>query len=633
MSTHFYRDNEDLRFYMEQGIDWAPLVALVEQDYRFGVGPGAEGPRNLEEALESYRDMLETVGGFAATRVAPHAARIDREGVVYADGEVQFPPTLAKVFDEINGLGLHGMSLPRELGGSNCPLLLYFLNSELFARADVSVMSHHGFHGGMAMALLFFSISEGSTTWDRATGRITATRWAEPIREIAEGRAWGCMDITEPNAGSDMAALRTQARQDPDGQWRLTGEKVFITSGHGKYHFVVARSETGATADGPFGGLEGLSMFMVPMWADTPTGRRRLGFVDRVEEKLGHHGSATAAVRFDDTPADLVGRRGEGFQQMLLLMNNARLGVAFEALGLCEASTRLARTYAEQRPSMGKMIARHELIADALDEMEVDTQAIRALAVTGAYAEELSQRLRVQLAFAVDAGSEEAKTLERRMKQARARARRLTPLSKYLASERGVELARRCVQLHGGVGYTKEYGAEKLLRDALVMPIYEGTSQIQALMAMKDTLGGIIKDPAGFARRVGHAQWAAVSARDPLERAVARLQQRSLAAQRHLMTRTASAKLRATPFAEWSTVLRRAWDPKRDFALAMLHAERLTRLLCDEAVAEILLEQAGRFEARRPLLERFIERAELRSQALHAEITTTGDRLLRSLAG
>jgi hypothetical protein len=189
------------------------------------------------------------------------------------------------------------------------------------------------------------------------------------------------------------------------------------------------------------------------------------------------------------------------------------------------------------------------------------------------------------------------------------------------------------VQLHGGVGYTKEYGAEKLLRDALVMPIYEGTSQIQALMAMKDTLGGIIKDPAGFARRVGHAQWAAVSARDPLERAVARLQQRSLAAQRHLMTRTASAKLRATPFAEWSTVLRRAWDPKRDFALAMLHAERLTRLLCDEAVAEILLEQAGRFEARRPLLERFIERAELRSQALHAEITTTGDRLLRSLAG
>jgi hypothetical protein len=166
--------------------------------------------------------------------------------------------------------------------------------------------------------------------------------------------------------------------------------------------------------------------------------------------------------------------------------------------------------------------------------------------------------------------------------------------------------------------------------------VYEGTSQIQSLMAMKDVLMGIIKRPQAFVTRMGQARWHAVSARDPLERRVARLQTISLSAQQFLFTRTAAGKLKSLadfPFGQWRAVLTEQWDPKRDFALAMLHAERLTRILADEAVAELLLDQAKAHPHRREVLERWLDRAELRSKALHEEITTTGERILASLAG
>src|SRR5690606_2600020 len=127
--------------------------------------------------------------------------------------------------------------------GLNVPLLVYFLNSELMARADVSVMAHHGFHGGIAMAMLAFSVKEGTTRFDLDARVIRETRFAEQMAEIARGDAWGCMDITEPGAGSDMAALTTVGEQDADGRWTVSGQKIFITSGHGKHHFVIARTE------------------------------------------------------------------------------------------------------------------------------------------------------------------------------------------------------------------------------------------------------------------------------------------------------------------------------------------------------------------------------------------------------
>jgi 3-(methylthio)propanoyl-CoA dehydrogenase len=611
MSSNFFSDNDDLRYYFEKGIEWGPLVSVTEYGYRT-----TDGFKNERDAVSFYREVAEMVGELVAKEIAPRAAHVDREDNVLRNGEVEEGQAMRAVFAALKGAELHGLCVPRELGGLNAPLLLYFMAAEMLARADVSVMTHFSFHGGMAMAMLVYSIHEGTTSFDVAGAKVSSTRFSTEMEEIVRGDAWGCMDITEPNAGSDMAALRTRA-EHIDGEWYVTGQKIFITSGHGKYHFVIARTGEG--------GLEGLSMFLVKAY----DAAGRYVTIDRVEEKLGHHGSVTAALSFERAPAQLIGKLGEGFKYMLTLMNNARLGVGFESLGLAEAALRMARDYAEGRRSMGKAIARHEMIADYLDEMATDVQAIRALAITGAYHEEMSQKLELMTRFMPSVAPS-----ERDLKHHRARARRLTPLLKYLAAEKAVEIARRTIQIHGGVGYTKDYGAEKLLRDALVMPIYEGTSQIQSLMAMKDTLGGIIKNPRAFVTRLGQARFRAVSARDVLERRVARIQSLSLSAQQHLMTRTALAKLGGLtdkPMATWIDALTKQWDPKRDFALAMLHAERLTKLLADEAVAEILLDQAKQHPERRAVLERWLDRIEIRDKALHEEITTTGEKLLASL--
>jgi 3-(methylthio)propanoyl-CoA dehydrogenase len=621
--ANFLSDNADLQYYFEEGADWGTLAELTELGFRH-----ADGFADAAAARLFYREVADSVGDFVANHVAPHAAEIDRQGLEFRAGEVSVPPRLTTIFSQIAELGLHGLNLPRELGGMNAPLLLYFVNCELIARGDVSVMAHHGFHGGTAMAMLVFSLYEGSTEFD-ANGRISKTRWPTEMAEIASGRAWGSMDITEPDAGSDMAALRAFAEQDAAGNWFLSGQKIFITSGHGKYHFVIARTEPRTSADMK-SGLAGLSLFMVPAYAEDADGRRtRLSSLDRVEEKLGHHGSATVAITFERTPAQLVGKRGEGFRYMLEFMNHARLGVGFEAIGLCESAVRMARSYAADRHSMGKPIARHELIADYLSEMETDLCGLRALAMHAAFHDEVGQK---KLLFGQLLGDSAALSLEARRHQAI--ARRTTPLLKYLASEKGVEIARRCLQIHGGNGYMREFGAEKLLRDALVFPIYEGTSQIQSLMVMKDTIKAIMKAPGDFMKQVAQARWRAVSSLNPLERSVARLQQTSCAAQQHIITRSLAAKVRtarSNGHGGWAKQLFASWDPKRDFSFALLHAERLTRILCDQAVAEVLLAQVQQHPERRPILERHLERAEPRTRFLLDEIASTGRTVLAEL--
>ncbi|MFO0723731.1 MAG: acyl-CoA dehydrogenase family protein [Myxococcota bacterium] len=623
----YYTDNEDLRFYVERGIDWASLVELTEDGYR---APG--GFADAGEAVAFYQETLTMIGEFAAEEVAPRSAVMDKDPPRMEQGQVVQSKTLLELMEKIKGLEIHGIALPRELGGMNCPLIVPTIASELFARADVSVMSHHGFHGGIALALLLYSINEGTTTYDKEKHQIQSTRFHRQISEILRGETWGSMDITEPNAGSDMAALRTKGVLGADGVWRISGQKIFITSGHGKYHVVIARTEPLEADDAA--GLKGLSLFLVPAWEDGPSGRTYFAKVERLEEKLGHHGSATAALNFEDAPGELIGKRGEGFNLMLLLMNGARLSVGFEAIGLCEAAYRAAVSYAAERKSMGKTLDRHEMIADYLDEMRTDIQAIRAIAMYGAYHEELSQRLKRALILYVEPGTMEAERMRREMKSHQRKARRVTPLLKYYASEKAVEIARRAIQIHGGVGYMVEYGVEKLLRDAIVLPIYEGTSQIQSLMAMKDTLGGIMKNPQGFVTQMAQARWRSLSARDPLERRVAKLATLSFGAQQHLLSKTAANKLKSVsqePLKDWPQKFLKNWDPKRDFSLAMLHAERLTRLLTDQAIAEILLEQCLKFPERRELLERFLDRAEPRSRLWHEEILTTGERILSRL--
>ena len=622
---NFYSDNEDLQYYVRRGIDWETLVRLTER-----VLPAPDGPATTAEAVEGYREILDLVGTFVAEQIAPHTAAIDHAGVSIANGLVSFPPQLQGIFDQIRELDLHGMSMPRELGGMNCPVMLYFLCNELIARGDVSVMTHHGFHGAISLALMLYSIAEGSTEFD-AQGKIKKTRFAKEIGEIVRGEAWGCMDITEPNAGSDMASLNTKAELQADGSWALTGQKIFITSGHGKYHIVIARSEPVELAPG----LAGLSLFLAPAYEQDASGQRReLATVDRIEDKLGHHASATCAITYEQSPAQLLGQRGDGFKNMLLLMNNARLGVGFESLGLCEAALRLATSYARDRQSMGKRLDQHELIADQLDEMATDIQGIRALAMEGAFQEEVASRLRIREAAGGWDDELEGKRCRRLAREAGAAAREITPLLKFLAAEKSVEMARRCLQIHGGVGYTREYGAEKLLRDALVTPIYEGTTQIQALMAMKDALGQVIKAPQAFVKKVAQVRFRSLSARDPLERRVSKVRSVALSAIQTLLLRTSTDKLRdlrQQPLSTWPAALRKNWNPKRDFAFAMLHAERLTMILTDAAICEALWKQAQKHSERREVLSRYLERAEPRCNYLAEVIASTGDRLVARL--
>lgn len=629
--ANFFKDNEDLQYYFDKGVDWDSLVRLTEHEF---ANAETEGFSTTEEAVGFYREIIEMFGEFVATEIKPHEREIDEEGVALVDGEVVFSDRLQSIFEKIKALDLHGLPVPRELGGMNAPLLLYFLNSELMARADVSAMAHHGFHAGIAMAALVFSALEGSSDIDPETGRINETRWRKVIDEIVAGEAWGCMDITEPDAGSDMAALRAVGEQDAEGNWYVTGEKIFITSGHGKYHFVIARTEEADPTD-PTGGLHALSMFLVPTYEEDQDGnRKRIVQISRIEEKLGHHGSATCGLVFDRAPAELVGERGEGFKHMLTLMNNARLGVGFECLGLSESAYRAAVEYAAERRSMGKSIDRHEMIAEYLETMKTEIQGIRAMAVTAAFHEEMAQKLRLTIRYG-DLEDGARKRMKRLMKSHQRKARRITPLLKYFGAESAVRHARTSLQIHGGNGYTTDYIPEKLLRDALVMPIYEGTSQIQALMAMKDTLGGIIKNPQAFVRRLAQARWRALSSRNSLERRVASVQSLSLAAQQHLVLKTAGDKvkaLRGKPLSDWSAELTKNWDPKRDFAFAMLHAERLIQLLGETMIAEILLAQSQRHPERTEVLVRHLERAEPKARYLHDQITTTGQRLLDELS-
>ncbi len=635
-SASFVDDNADLRFYIEQWIRWEDLARECElQGFSAAQADEGEGFASPAEARAFYAEVLDMVGGLVAQEVAPHAAALDREGVhMGPEGTVVPNAALEGIFETLRETGLHGLCVPRELGGMNAPLMLYFLTAELFARADVSVMAHHGFHGGIAMALLMYAALEGSADFDPATGRIRGCRFSEAIRDIVENGAWGSMDITEPDAGSDMGALRSTATQDADGQWRVTGQKIFITSGHGRYHIVIARTEAPAASDDPMAGLGGLSLFLVPAWTETAAGERVAHVVvERVEEKLGHHSSTTVAVSFENAPAELIGARGEGFKLMLLLMNNARISVGFEGIGLIESALRLARAYAQNRESMGKTIDRHEIIADYLDEMEIDLVGLRAMAVEAGLAEELAQRTRLRARYLAE-GPEDRARLEAQVRRLTLKSRRRTPVLKYLAAEKAVEHARRCVQIHGGAGYMKEYGAEKLLRDALVLPIYEGTSQIQALMATKDTLLGVMRDPGRFLRGLAQANYRARAARDLRERRVAGLRAQVLTAQRVLMARIASDKaaaLRGASLGDWRRGFTEDWDPKRDFGPALLHAERLTRMLADADIAELLFAQARQHPERGALLDRHLDRAEPRARFLLDTIRTTGDGLLARL--
>ena len=637
-SSNFFLDNDDLRFQLSR-IDWDMLVDLQERMFqdadRFTTGA---------EAKAFYDELLTSLGEFVAREIAPFERELDEQHPHFHDGVVDDAPRLKKIFDALAGLGAMGLTAPRRLGGLNAPNLISSTLLEMLTRADASVAGHFGFYGGMASALLFYSAEEGTVSYEGGVPK--QSRFDAQIERIVEGKEWGAMVLTEPQAGSDLARLQSKATVQKDGSWRLNGQKIYITAGHGQHHVVIARSEDESTHPG----LKGLSLFYVPAHIgpdgkgcpkDAPGAKRNL-VIGGIEHKMGQHSAVAATIHYEDSYAELIGQRGEGFRLMLVLMNNARIIVAFEALGTCEAAFRTARAYAEERVAMGKTLSRHEMIADYLDEMDIVIRGLRAVTFEAAFHEECGMRVKMILKSNPPANADERRLMDKKAKKHTARSRTLTPLIKYWGGEEAVRQSRMCMQILGGIGYITETGAEKLLRDALVIPVYEGTSQIQALMALKDNLQAAIKNPARFARDVAETRLLALSSSDPLEKGAARMKMVTLSAMQTIVSRIAADKLGGVgrkPMAEWRASLTKEWDPAVDFSFGLLHAERLTKLLTWSHTAQVLVAQAqsvaGTADAdeRAEIAQRFIERFEPRSKGVLLEIEATSGSLLNRLLG
>ena len=605
MATNFFLDNEDLKFQFEHGIRWDEITELTEFGFKL---PG--GHANLQEAKEFYRAVVESVGEFAGEEIAPRTLQIDAEGNHLVDGEVQPGKALSQVYQGLKDRELWGMSIPREFGGSNCPLAAFFVTAELLARADVSIMTHFSFHSGIALALLMFAAREGSLKLEN--GQLTSFRWEQAAREIAAGEAWGAMDLTESDAGSDLGRIRTRA-VERNGTWFVSGEKIFITSGHGQYHIVLAKTDVPNSTGKPLDPLKQLSLFLVRRVIERDGKTVKNFEISKVEEKVGHHGSATCSLLFEDSEAELIGKLGQGFELMLMLMNNARVGVGFEAIGCAEAAFRQAREYARNRKTMGQTIDRHPVVAEMLMDMELDLIALRALAIEAANHVELSAKIDMRLRLAPPADAEEKRKLERKLRKLSKRARLITPLLKYAAAEAAVRITRQNMQILGGPGYVREVGAEKLLRDALVLPIYEGTSQIQSLMSLKDNMTNALSRPGEFAKETARIQFLAGTAPDETARLFHKAEASINRALLAVIGRIASKKLRRTVGENgWMQVKQFAdmskWDPKIDFSQGLVHAERFARALSDLECARVLLDQATNFPQRKKLAERYIKR-------------------------
>lgn len=460
--ANFFLDNEDIQF-LFQHIDLAELARLQEDDFAFvDEDPSGYAPRDAADAVDNYRRVLEIVGQVAGEIVAPRAEQIDREGnTLNEDGTVTLHPLVRDNLKRLAQADLMGFTLPRKYGGLNCPTLIYTMAIEIVSRADASLMNFFGLQG-IAETIYAFADEQIKN---------------EVLPRFTRGEVTGAMVLTEPDAGSDLQAVRLRAFQDEQGNWYLNGVKRFITNGCGEILLVLARSEP-EISDG-----RGLSLFLAE--------RSEKVKVRHLEEKLGIHGSPTCELVFDNTPCRLIGERQRGLiTYVMALMNGARVGIAAQSLGIAEAAYRLARTYAHTRQQFGGPIERLPAVAEMVVDMKVDLEAGRALCYeTARICDQENNNLR-----RLEMGPPLEKEEEKRRKQLARALKRLngllTPLSKYYCSEMCNRAAQTAIQVLGGSGYMKDYAAERLARDARITTIYEGTSQLQIVAAVRGLTSG-----------------------------------------------------------------------------------------------------------------------------------------------
>ena len=453
--ANFYTDTSVLSHYLNHPF-MQRIVALRERDFaEKDAYPYA--PSSVSDTLDSYSRVLEIIGEICAETIASNAAEVDATGASCGNGRVAYAPGTARNIAVCKQAGLMGMSMPRCYGGLNFSLVPYMMATEMVSRADA------GFANIWALQDCAQTIKEFGNE-DQKRRYIT---------RVCEGATMS-MDLTEPDAGSDLQSVQLKATySEEDGCWYLNGVKRFITNGDSDIHLVLARSEEG-TKDG-----RGLSMFIYD---------KRDGGVEvrRIEHKMGIKGSPTCELVYKNAKAELCGDRKLGLiKYVMALMNGARLGIAAQSVGISQAAYSEALQYAKQRKQFGKPIVEMLPVAEMLATMKAKLDAMRSL---------LYQTSRyVDLYKTLEEIAKERKLLpEERaeMKKYSKMADSFTPLLKGLGSEFCNQNAYDCVQIHGGSGYMKDYTCERLYRDARVTNIYEGTTQMQVIAAIRYVTSG-----------------------------------------------------------------------------------------------------------------------------------------------
>ena len=466
---NFFTDNSDIQFHFNR-INIKDVVDIAEENYE-QAKEFDYAPHSYEDAKENYNKVLEIIGDIAGNYINERSAGVDEEGAHFVDGKVIYASGTLENLKRLSQADLMGMILPRRFGGLNFPFTMYLMGIEMVSRADASLMN-------------IFGLQDIADTINKFG---TEEQRAKYLPKFCTGEHTGAMALTEPDAGSDLQAVKIHAYQDESGQWYLRGMKRFITNGNGDVLLVLARSEPG-TKDG-----RGLSMFACH--ADSTVKVRR------IENKLGIHGSPTCELQFNDTPCELVGQRKFGLIKYVIdLMFRARMGVSAQALGVSQAAYEEALKYAKEREQFGKPIYDIPVVTNMLMDIRVSLETCRSLFYNAAQCVDLKEKIDEKIGRLKAKGepfSEEMKQLKELTKLANF----LTPLSKYTITEASNKITYDALQIHGGTGYMKEFNVERLARDARITNIYEGTSQLQIVAAIGGVINDILKDH--FAQKAG----------------------------------------------------------------------------------------------------------------------------------
>lgn len=452
--ANFYNDNPDLRHHLNHPV-MRKIVELKERNYteaeKFDYAP-----LDYEDAMDNYERVLDVVGDLCGNVIAENAEAVDHQGASCANGHAYYADATHRNLEVCRQAGLMGMAMPRRFGGLNFPITPYIMAADIVSRADTGFENLWGLQD-CAETLYEFGDDD---------------QRARFIPRVCAGETMS-MDLTEPDAGSDLQSVMLKATQKEDGTWVLNGVKRFITNGDSDIHLVLARSEEG-TKDG-----RGLSMFIYD--------KRNGGVsVRRIENKMGIKGSPTCELVYKNAPAELCGSRRMGLiKYVMALMNGARLGIAAQSVGVSELAYREALAYARDRKQFGKAIIEFPAVAEMIAIIKAKLDASRSLLYECARY--------VDLYKAYDDIARERKLTPEERQECKAYnklADALTPLAKGMSSEYCNQNAYDCIQVHGGSGFMKDYACERLYRDARITSIYEGTTQLQVVAAIRHVTTG-----------------------------------------------------------------------------------------------------------------------------------------------